>query len=152
MFAKKVIVAIDFTNEIQNLFTDMKQMEFLNNSEIHFVHVANIVSYSFVFSNTPLIYPIEEDRNLIEQSSLENLSKLSQGVLPNNFAGKVLHHCLFSENPKQCFVDFANKEKADLLIIATRQRRGLFESSFASYIEKNTTANILLIKHHDARS
>lgn len=147
-FAKKVIVAIDFTNEIKNLYSDMKDMSFLENSEIHFVHVASTVTYSFVFSDMPLVYPIEDDRKEIERSTLENLKKLSDSVLPQGFKGRAQHHCFFSENPKQAFVDFANDQHADLVIIAARERRGIFESSFAHFVEKHTKANVLLVKHH----
>lgn len=147
-FVNKVIVAIDFNNEIKNLFTYMNEMEFLSNSDVHFVHVANKITYSFVFSNTPLVYPIEEDRQIIEKSLMDKLTELSQKILPANFSGKVTHHCFFSENPKQHFVDYVNKEKADLVIIATRERRGLFESSFATFVDKNTKAHVLLIKHN----
>lgn len=147
-FAKKVIVAIDFTNEIKNLYSDMKEMSFLASSEIHFVHVANTVTYSFVFSDMPLVYPVEDDRREIEKNTIENLQKLSAKVLPAGFSGKASHHCFFSENPKQTFVDFANEKNADLVIIAARERRGIFESSFAHYVEKHTKSNVLLVKHH----
>ena len=147
-FAKKVIVAIDFSNEINNLLSDLKEMPFLSASEIQFVHIASKITYSFVFSNMPLVYPIEEDRKTIEENTLANLKKLSTEVLPSDFKGKVIHHCFFSENPKQYFVDYVNAENPDLIIMATRERKGFFESSFAHYVDKNTKTNVLLIKHH----
>ncbi|MFA7612801.1 MAG: universal stress protein [Candidatus Caldatribacteriota bacterium] len=148
-FAKKIIVAVDFTNEINNLLKDMKEMSFIAGSEIQFVHVASKITYSFVFSNMPLVYPVEEDRKTIEESTIASLVKLSKEVLPENFSGKVRHLCFFSENPKQTFVEYVNAENPDLVIVATRLRKGLFESSFAHYVDKNTKANMLLIKHHD---
>lgn len=147
-FAKKIIVAVDFNSEIKNLLNDMKEMTFIQDSEIQFVHVASKITYSFVFSNMPLVYPVEDDRKTIEESTIANLVKLSKEVLPENFTGKVSHHCFFSENPKQGFVEYINTENPDLIIIATRLRKGLFESSFAQYVDKHTQTNMLLIKHH----
>lgn len=147
-FAKKIIVAIDFTNEIKNLLSDMKEMTFLTSSEVQFVHIASKITYSFVFSNMPLVYPVEEDRQTIEESTIAHLTKLSKEILPADFSGRVSHHCFFSENPKQAFVEYINQQSPDLVIMATRERKGFFESSFAHYVDKNTKANILFIKHH----
>lgn len=147
-FAKKIIVAVDFNNEIPNLLEDLKQLNIPQDSEIQFVHIASKIVYSFVFNNMPLVYPIEDDRKTIEEDTLVNLKKLSKAVLPEGFKGKVSHHCFFSENPKADFVEYVNSEKADLVIVATRKRKGFFESSFAQYVDRHTQANMLTIKHH----
>lgn len=146
-FANKIIVAVDFNNEIPHLLEDLKQLNIPNECELHFVHMANKITYSFVFSTTPLVYPIDEDRKTIEEDILINLKKLSRAVLPESFKGKVEHHCFFSENPKIDFAEYVNTQKADLVVVATRERKGFFESSFAQYVDRHTRANMLLIKH-----
>jgi len=145
-FAKKVVIAVGLSNEMPELMKPLREMEFLSQSEIHFVHVFSTINYTTLFSDFPLIYPIEADRKSIEESVLALLVKTSKEVLPKSFEGKVIQRCLFDDRPKDKFCDYANEIHADLIIVPTRQKRGIFESSFAQYVSKHTKANIIFLK------
>jgi hypothetical protein len=145
-FAKKIIVAVGISNNAIELLSPMRDMEFLSHSEIHFVHVFNSFNYSSVPADLSSLYPVAPDLKVVELSIMDLLLKTSQEVLPPNFKGKVIQKFLFAENPKEKFVEYVTGEKADLVIIPTRQKRGYFESSFAQYVNRRTTANMFLLK------
>jgi nucleotide-binding universal stress UspA family protein len=145
-FAKKVVIAISLNDDMVETLRVVKHMDFLKNSEVHLVNVFNTVSYAFGFGEFPLVYPVEADRKLIEQSVLAKLVHVSGEIVPESFEGKLIQKCLFSDKPKERFCDYVNDIKADLVIVAAREKRGLFESSFAQYVGKNSKANILTLK------
>lgn len=144
--SKKVIVAVGLNDESSTLLKPMSEMDFLLESEIHFVHVFNTFNYTTVLSDFPFIYPIEADRAPIEKSILELLAKTSSEVLPKGFKGKIIYKCLFDENAKFKFSEYTNEQDASMVIIPTRKKREIFESSFAQYVNKHTKANLLLLK------
>jgi nucleotide-binding universal stress UspA family protein len=148
-FSKKVVVGIGLGSEMSELIKPIRDMEFLAHSEIHFVHVFNSTSFTTVFGDFPVIYPVAVavDPKAIEESVQAFLTRLSIEVLPKDFAGKVVTKCLFDNSPKDKFCDYVNENRVDLVIIPTRQKRGLFESSFAQFVNKHTHANMLLLKN-----
>lgn len=145
-FAKKVIVPIDFMDQLVDLLKPIHEMEFLAQSEIHFVHILTTITYPVYFGDFPNVYPIEEDRKMLEEASLALLVNMTEKVLPKNFTGKVIHRVLSSEDTKRRFSKYVTEEKADLVIIPTKKRHGVFESSFAQFVNKHTDCNVLLIK------
>lgn len=147
-FSKKVIVAVGLADEMSNMMKPIRGMDFLSHSEVHFVHVFNTMNYTTVFSDFPIVYPIEADLSGIEGSVLNFLAKTAKDVLPPNFTGKVVHKCFFDPSPKDKFCDYVKEMNADLVIIPTRDKKGLFESSFAHYVNKHTHANLILLKKH----
>lgn len=147
-FARKVIIAVGLSNEMAELIKSVRDLEFLSHSEIHFVHVFNTMNYTTVFSDFPIIYPVEADLKAVEESVMSYIKKISHEILPKEFEGKIIHKCFFDAIPKQKFCDYVNEQKADLVIVPTREKRGLFESSFAQYVTKHTHANIILLKKH----
>jgi hypothetical protein len=148
-FAKKVIVAVSPEENIEELLMPIREMTFQNDTEIHYINVFSTITYSHWLSSAPLIYPIESERKEIEKLTVKKLTEIAQETLPINFQGKIVSKCLFGENPKVVFSDYANNEKSDLIIVAKREKRGLFESSFASFVNNHTKANLLLLKEKD---
>ena len=148
-FSKKVVLGIGLSSEMTELIKPLRDMDFLSHSEIHFVHVFNSTSFTTVFGDFPIIYPVAVavDPKAIEESVLTFLTKFSQEVIPDNFKGKVVTKCLFDNSPKDKFCDYVNENRFDLVIIPTRQKRGLFESSFAQFVNKHTHANMLILKN-----
>ena len=143
---KKVIIAVGLNTGVGELLKPLKEMNFLDQSEIHFVHVFNTFNYTTVLSDFPFVYPIEADRSPIQKAILGLLDKTAKAVLPEGFKGKVIHECLFDESAKFKFSEYANDQKATLIIVPSRKKRGIFESSFAQYVHKHTEANLLLLK------
>ncbi len=147
-FAKKVVVAVGLRNSVASSdgMASLGEMSFLQESEVHFVHVFKTINYAAVFGEFTAVYPMESQRLEIENSVLTSLVGLTKDVLPPNFKGRVIHRCLFTETPKLEFCDYAEKIKADLIIVPTRRKRGIFESSFAQYVNKHTRMNMILLK------
>jgi hypothetical protein len=143
---KKVVVAVGLGDGVGELLKPLKEMNFLDHSEIHFVHVFNTFNYTTVLSDFPFVYPIEADRTPIKKAILGLLEKTSRVVLPQGFKGKVIHECLFDESAKFKFSEYVNEQKASFIIVPSRKKRGVFESSFAQYVHKHTEANLLLLK------
>lgn len=145
-FAKKVIVAVSPADNIEELLLPLKEMNFFDQSEVHFVNVFNTITYSHWLSSTPLVYPIENDRKEIEALTVKKILEIADHTLPSNFKGRVIAKCLFGDSPKDTFSDYVNTQKADLVIVAKREKKGLFESSFARFVNNHTKANILILK------
>lgn len=147
-FIKKVVVAVSLDDNTHEQLSPLRDMEFLTHCEVHFVHVFNIIRYTGVIFEFPIAYPYQADNKPIEESVLAILTKIAKEALPKNFDGKVVHRCLFYENPRHGFSEYVNETKADLVIIPTRKKHGFFESSFAQYINRHTEANMFFLKNH----
>ncbi len=147
-FAKKIVVAVAMTDEISSQLSPLRNMSFLRESEIHFVHVFNTINFSSMIGDFPMVYPVEADRISIQESVVALLTKIAKDVLPANYEGHVHHKCLFDENPKSLFCDYVKENHADLVIIPTRQKHNIFDSSFAQYVNKHSLANMILLKNH----
>ena len=147
-FSRKVVVGIGLSNEMTELIKPLRDLDFLSHSEIHFVHVFNSSSFTTVFGDFPIIYPVAVavDPKAIEESVLAFMTKMSIEILPKSFVGKIVTKCLFDTSPKEKFCDYVNEHNADLVIIPTRPKKGLFESSFAQYVNKHTIANMIILK------
>ncbi len=145
-FAKKIIVAVSPENNIEELLSPIKEMSFRDSVEIQFINVFTTIRFTHWLNNSSLIYPIESDRKEIELSTVKKISEIANKVLPSDFKGMVSSKCLFGEVPKEVFADYINTERPDLVIIAKRKKKGLFESSFAQYVNNHTETNMLILK------
>jgi len=145
-FAKKVVVAVDLNNDSTLLLTPLREMEFLLHSEVHFVHVFNTVNYSVFFSEFPMVYPLETDRKVIREAVISFLTLTAKEVLPKAFSGKIIYECFFDESPKAFLSEYVKNTNIDLVIVPTRVKRGIFESSFAQYVSQHTNANMIFLK------
>lgn len=146
-FAHKVAVAVNLAVDAKDEFISLKQLNFLNDCEIHFVHAFLTTTYSFGLGETALIYPIQDDRKKLEESIVSTLKKISDDIFDEGFRGKIFCHCLFSDSPKIAFTEFVEKKHMDLVIISAREKRGLFESSFSQYVQRHSKANMVILKH-----
>ena len=93
------------------------------------------------------MYPVENERDLIEKSVIVTLTKSSKSLLPKDFSGKIYYKCLFGENPKLKFSEYVEQSETDLVIVHTRKKRGLFESSFAQYVNGHTNVSMIFLKN-----
>lgn len=148
-FAKKVLLAVPLVDNMADMLKGVQGMDFLKESEVHLVTVFNTINYAVGLGEFPLVYPVIEDREKIEAAILSKLNVLKKEILPEAIAQKSGVHCLFGENVKETFCDFAKEVKADTVIVATRKKRDFFESSFAHYVTKHLDADIIIIKKHD---
>lgn len=149
-FAKNVVVAVGVSENDEGAhgFEAIAELGFLNKSTIHFVHVFKTVLYASAFSPT-LSYPIPEERDKIEESMFQYLKRTFAPVVPAGFEGQAHFKCLFGEDPKETMLRYATEIEADLIIVASRKERGIFESSFGQYMNKHTQADVLILKMRD---
>lgn len=147
-FAKNVIVAVGMTDDVFKLLAPLRDMSFLSHTEVHFVHIYKTVNYTSYLGDFPSPFPAEEERASVRESIETLLRKLSTEVLPISFEGKVHHQCLFGEGPKYKLCDYIQEVNADLVIIPTRKKHDLFESSFAQFLSKHSSSSVLILKDH----
>jgi nucleotide-binding universal stress UspA family protein len=143
-FGKKIVVAVDLSHFGHTELKSLKQLHFLETAEIHFVYVFQTTNMRFPAST--LSYPLEEDRRLIEESTIATLAKLGSDYLPGERAAKLICKCLFAENAKEEFSEYVEEIHADTVVVMSRERRGFFESSFAQYLAKHSRSNVLILK------
>jgi len=148
-FGKKVVLAVGLNPGMFAMLKEVKGMEFLKHSEIHLVSIFKTIDYAYGLGEFSLVFPIVDDRKAIEESIKAALVKLWQDIAPAGFDGKVVPVCLFDEDPKEKFCQYVGESRADTVVVATRKKRGLFESSFAQYVSKHTDADIIILKKND---
>jgi len=148
-FGKKVVVAVGPEGEEKNALKNLREMTFLKGSEVYFVSIFKIIDYAYGLGEYNLIFPVAQDREKIKETILAELKKLADDFLPKDFKAVIKYDCLFHENPKEKLCEFLNEVKADLVVMTARKKRGIFESSFTQYVAKHTSADVLIIKHHE---
>jgi hypothetical protein len=143
---EKIVIAIDLNEaSLQNL-AQIKDFTFPIGSEIHLVHVfeLNLMSFDFI----PNLQPSDEDYLLIQKLIEERLKVIKSNLGLNNHKNVILK-CLFSPNAKQEFLGYADSVHASLIIAGTKEREGIigfFESSFTSFLNKFSNANLLILR------
>ena len=148
-FARKIAIAINLIEPQSEILKSLRTLDFLKASEVHFVNVYLTTTYAIGLGESSIVYPVETDRNKIQESSVEALKKLAPTLMPDHFEGKMVVDCLFSDSPKRKFCSYVEEKKIDTVILAAREERGLFESSFTQYVTKHTHANIIILKHKE---
>ena len=142
---RKVIIPVRLKDNDREVLQQLRQMEFLSGSEIHLVHVFPTATYTHYFTDFPQIYSSMPDTKTVEESINLFLKNLASEIMPLSYQGRLITKCLF-DDPKTGFTHYVEAEKPDLVIIPTRKKRGMFESSFAQYLVKHTEANLFLLK------
>ncbi len=141
-FAHKVAIAVDVSVEAPGEFDSLKEMNFLEKSEIHLIHIFQTTTYY-----GSLVYPVSAEREKLQQKIVALLKSIGEKNIPKNFTGKIHFDCLFNDTPKKAFCDYVEKNHINLVVVSSREKRGLFESSFAQYVSGHTKANMIILKH-----
>ena len=143
-FPKKVLIAVD-TSKSLDLLEPIRALDWLQDSEIHLVHVFQLVSYGDGLSFN-VAFPFQEDRNQLSEAVVTKLQASSSSFMPYVHIGKVVYQCLFNEKPKQRILQYVKDEMIDLTIVATREKKGLFESSFANFLCTHSTSSVMVVR------
>lgn len=143
-FPAKVIIAADVFHHTKDIVPLLRSMSFIQNSEIQLVHIFHTMTYVVDVNEYPLAFPVVDDRKQIEKFVLNSLNRLKEDIFPKT--SKVATLSLFSDDPKRYFCDYIERERPDLVILAARKKRGVFEGSFSQFITKHTESNILILK------
>lgn len=143
-FPSKVIIAVDVFHSPDDFVSVLSSLKFIHQAEIQLVHIFHTMTYVVDVNEYPLAFPVIDDRKTIEESVIRSLTKLKEGTFPNT--ANVSLVSLFSDDPKRYFCDYVEREKPELIILAARKKRGVFEGSFSQFITKHTDSNILTLK------
>lgn len=143
-FPEKVLIAVD-TNLPEEFFVSLRKMEWMNESEIHIVHVFKLLNYGDGLSFN-ISFPFSFNEKELSEAVIEKMKTMAKGFLPYGHVGKVVYKCLFDTDIKSKMSDYLSQNNFNLIVVATRERKGLFESSFANYMIKNSTVNILILR------
>jgi nucleotide-binding universal stress UspA family protein len=143
-FPEKVLIAVD-TALPEEMFSSLRKMEWMNDSEIHIVHIFRMLNYGDGLSFN-VSFPFSFNEKELSEAVIEKMKTMAKGFLPYGHVGKVVYQCLFDTDIKSKMKNYVNENKIDLLIVATRERQGLFESSFANHMIKKSASNILVLR------
>lgn len=143
-FPKKVAIAIDTALPV-TILEPIRKMEWLNEAEIHLIHVFKLLNYGDGLSFN-VAFPFQQDRAELSEAVVNKMTELSSKFLPYGHIGKVIYQCLFDDNPKEKMNQYLHDHQIDLAIVGTRERKGLFESSFANYLCRHAACSVLVIR------
>ena len=150
-FGKKVVVAVDMNETSFEHMKMLRHLDFLKQSEVHFVHVSQSNSYGYGFGEVSLVYPTAADQELLEQVVQTKLNKWSQEVMPMGSQGNVTTRCLFDEKPKEKLCLYATEVNADMIVILARDKHGFFDSSFSQYVTRHSKCHVLILKQNQEK-
>jgi nucleotide-binding universal stress UspA family protein len=145
-FPRKVIIAVDINDQIEEMLSPLRKLEFLKNSEINLVHASPLLRYGYPLDFGSYSYPLAEDRVVIEQAILNKISSIQEKILPFGFTGIAKIKCLFGDKEAEAFCDYAREINADLVIIAPRKSKSFFDSSFCHYVTRHAQNNLFILK------
>lgn len=147
MKANKVVVAVSLEFETYGPLVKIKEFDISPDAEIHLVHVVPIILYGRGLHPSVLTYPLVEERPKIREAILTKLKSIKNEIFPNH--EKVFLECLFDSNEKMAFASYAEKQQADLVVVATRSKgamMNIFDSSFAHYQLRHNSSNLLILR------
>lgn len=142
----KVAVAVDMNESSIETLSQIKKLNIPTNTDIHLVYIFEYTSGSFDFNI--VIPPSPDDLDKIQLIMTEKMEALKPLFGLENHT-KVVSKCIVSGNAKQEFLNYADSIQADLIIAASKERKGflgLFESSFTSFLNKFSRANIIVLR------
>jgi nucleotide-binding universal stress UspA family protein len=142
-FPRLTVIPVDMTN--LELLAPIQRMDFLTETEIHFVHVVRKMDYTDGIGFN-LTFPFDQDLKAIQEAVLNKLKAIAPETLPYGHIGQVKFHCLFGFEPKKDFCKYLDEVQADLVVISSRATHGILESSFAYYVSRYAQCNVLMIK------
>ena len=147
MEPRKILVAVNLEASTQDPFSRLECFPIPKSAVIQLVHV---VQESIVVTGLQLqamVLPTEEDRVRLEAQIRTNLCHLRKVALADY--PHVTEKIIYGTNTKVTFTDYAVSERADLLIVATRNRQGikaLFDSSFAQHQVRHSPVSVLVLR------
>lgn len=139
------VIAIDITQDKPQHLDSLRKMDFLSESDLHFVHAVKEYYNGYdIMMNANIM--LEQDKGLIKETVIKNLKELSAEILPYGFKGKVFYHCIFGFDPLIDVVKFAGEQKAEMLIVVTRESHTFLDDSFAYHCGLHAPCDVLVVR------
>ncbi len=144
MFPRIAVVAYDSSHDF-NILKPIHKMDFLVNTEIHIVHIVKRVFYGDGLSFN-VTFLEQEDQAPLRIAIINTMKDFVHGILPTCHVGKVKFECIFGDDPKEDFCRYLQSSKADLGLIASREKHGFFDSSFAYYVSTHAPCSVIVTR------
>ncbi|MBT3583954.1 MAG: universal stress protein [Halobacteriovoraceae bacterium] len=141
---KKIVICTNLDPASTKAIESLVDQDLLKDSQVELLHCFETQIYTGEYFIN--YYPTEEQYPAIEGEVLEILAPLDKKL---SSIASVNSKCIFSTNPKEEVKEFLNREKPDLLIVATRGVTGfagLFNSSFADYMLRHSPCDVLVLR------
>lgn len=148
-YPKVTVIAIDTANSV-SMYTDIRKMTFLKDSEIHIVHVVHKLDFPGSLL-TNFNYTLYEDEVPIRNAVIDKLQSMGPQIVPYGHEGKQFYKCLFGDNLKKTFCDYLMQTNAELTIVSTRHEHGIFEGSFSYYVGRHAPCSVLVTREREKR-
>lgn len=143
--SKKIVLAVPTETELIKNLTKAQNWIDLKNQEVVLVHFFPISHYMNEF--TPYAFPDDSQKVEIKASICKMLENVRDTL--NLSKEKTTLICEFTNSVRPDMVDFLKNQGANLLILATRGKHGipgLFDSSFAEYMNKYSPCDVLVLR------
>lgn len=115
--------------------------------EAHFVHV---VEKTYEVSEMSIReFPSSDDLKTIKNSNLEFFKKKAREIMPEKAFENAKFEVFFDTSPAEKIAEYAKSIDANMVVVATRNKRGLaklFTSSFADRILTLSPCDILILR------
>lgn len=146
-FPKVTVIAVDTANG-HEMYSDIRRLTFLKDTEIHIVHVVHKLEFpASLLSN--FNYTLYEEEGPIRSAVIDKLKSMGTNILPYGHEGKKVFECLFGDNIKQTFCEYLKDTQADMAIVSTRHQHGIFEGSFSYHIGRHAPCSVLVIRERE---
>lgn len=146
MYFKRIVIAVDLDETTWPTLEKIRELSIPKEAEVYLVHAFEVapVAYDFLASYLPTEIEKKEIQ-LVVEAKLATLSER----LGFKDQSNVKCQCLVSGNARQDFLNYVEKLGCDLIITASQEKtlmRGIFEGSFASYLNKYARPNLLVLR------
>ena len=147
MKEKKIIIAMpteeDFMPSISRWGHEFNWAK----CEAHFIHV---VRKDYAVSEMSAIQiPDDKTFEQLKHSSLEFFKKKAHDVMPERAFDNAHFEVFLDHSPPDRIVKYANEIGADMIVVATRSKKGIvgfFTSSFADRMLKFSPCDVLVLR------
>ena len=143
-----LLVCIDLSNEsVELIKKDLSKRDLSSYDEIHLVHSFQTQVYADSFYY--ITYPLEGDYEKIEESVEEVLKGIEKEIGENFKNISIKRKCLITNDSREAMSEYVRENSISRMYIATMGKHGisgLFKSSFAEYMVRHASCELLIIR------
>jgi nucleotide-binding universal stress UspA family protein len=146
MSVNKIIIAVNLPEETQRPLHFLRGFPYPPKAEIQLVHMVTESVYAAGMESVQT-FPSGEAKKKLEEQILAKLEQLRTELFSETTM--IVTKVIFDSNVRKGFTEYVTNQGAELVIVATRGRLGMkdhFDSSFAQYQVKYSTANVLILR------
>ncbi|MFP5387613.1 MAG: universal stress protein [Bacteriovoracia bacterium] len=147
MKTRKIIMAMPTEEEFMPSISRWGHEFNCAKCEVHFVHV---VRKNYEVSEVYVTeYPDAKKFNKIKESSLRFFQKKAKELLPEKALENARFQVFLDPSPADRMVEYAKEIDANMIVVATRNKRGLaglFTSSFADRMLALAPCDVLVLR------